>query len=220
MHLFLILKQDFLRLFRINNKISENLILFFLSVFIFSFSIANISYDEAIIERVSVALIWFCLFFAVLFNSGSMFMEDFKDSSLQQYLLYTENLFWLVLSKIISNWLIFCLPIILFMPLITLILDLSLGIIYKILLSSILVSLFFKLICAFCAAIALSPSINKSVLLLIIFPIVIPMIVFANYTIMAGNFWSGMQMITALILFLAPILIFLISEILKISISN
>jgi len=46
------------------------------------------------------------------------------------------------------------------------------------------------------------------------------MIVFANYTIMAGNFWSGMQMITALILFLAPILIFLISEILKISISN
>ena len=217
---FLILKQDFYQFSRISNKISENLIFFFLSIFIFAFSISNLAYEKFFIEQISIALIWFCLFFSVLFQTDSLFLEDFKDGTLQQYFLYEQNLFWVIFAKILSNWIIFCLPIILCFPILSLILDLSIILILKISFSALLVSLFFKLICAFCAAMTLSPEINKSVLLLIIFPLIIPVIVFANYTLIGQNFWQGIMLITALIMFLGPILMLIISEIIKISISN
>jgi len=215
--MFLIFKNQFLLNCRDSGYIINAIIFFFLSIVIFSLPIAYFENKE-FLQIISISVIWFCLFFVILLNVDNIFQQDFKDGTLEQFIINGDNFFFIILSKIISSWMIFCLPIISIIPLACLLLYISSHIIFNIFIISILVSFLMKLLVVFGASILLLPSVGRSMLLLIVFPLIIPVIIFANSALMVGGFFTAVEFLLSIVCFMTPILTLAVVEIIKITI--
>ena len=158
--MFLIFKNQFLLNCRDNSHVVNAVIFFFLAIIIFSLPISRFENKESL-QIIAISIIWFCLLFAILLNVENIFQKDFQDGTLEQFIIHSDNFFFIILSKIISNWVIFCLPIISTIPLACLLLDISSYIIFNIIIISILVSFLIKLLTVFGASILLLPSVGR-----------------------------------------------------------
>jgi len=54
---------------------------------------------------------------AIMFSMDSLFRADYEDGSLEQLLMSPQPLYFLLLAKVFSHWLVSCLPIIILAPL-------------------------------------------------------------------------------------------------------
>jgi heme exporter protein B len=215
--MFLIFKNQFLLNYRDSSYITNAVIFFFLSIVIFSLPIASFENKESL-EIISISFIWFCLLFAILLNVENIFQQDFKDGTLEQFIIHGDNLFFIILSKVISSWIIFCFPIISIIPLACLLLNISSHFIFNIIFVSILVSFLINLLTVFGASILLLPSASRSMLLLIIFPLVIPVIIFANSALLVSEFSFAIKFLFSIACFMTPILTLAVAEIIRITI--
>lgn len=102
----------------------SNPILFFI-IFISLFGI-GLGFDSEILMKISPAIIWIAFLLTSLFTIETLFRNEMEEGGVEQLLLSPYPLWWLILAKFIAIWLVSCLPLILFIPLLGMLMQLSL----------------------------------------------------------------------------------------------
>lgn len=143
--------------------------------------------DSAFLNKVAPGIIWVAALLAILLSIGNLFRHDAQEGSLDQLLLSPHPLTLLVLCKIISHWLTYCLPLILISPLLGLFLNLQPQEEYALIISLLLGTPVLSLLGAIGAALIVGIRGNGLLLPVLIMPLYIPVLIFGTGTIMAAN---------------------------------
>lgn len=98
-------------------------IVFFL-VFISLFGI-GLGFDNQRLIGASPAIIWISFLFITLTTIDNLFRREQEEGTLAQLVLSPYPLWWLLLAKAVTFWLVACLPLVLLTPLFGLIMQLS-----------------------------------------------------------------------------------------------
>jgi len=69
------------------------------------------------LSSIASGVVWVTALLAIMFSMDSLFRADYEDGSLEQLLMSPQPLYFLLLAKVFSHWLVSCLPIIILAPL-------------------------------------------------------------------------------------------------------
>lgn len=211
MTLFLIfLKSELAKSGKNFSLLVQNILFFLLTCFLFFF-LSSKSAPASQIEAINI--IYFCLLFSLFFSNSDFLKTDFKDGTVEQMIIYSENFEVFVFAKIIANFILFCLPILLVSPVILKSLNLAFGI--EFVLISFFASLAINFICAFCGCLNIAGS-KMSLIAILIIPLIVPVLLIANVGIIDDNFSKAVKILAAISIFFGAISTFAIAKIVKI----
>ena len=202
-------------------QILNNVIFFIIASSIFAIISAKTNILYHLTGQISI--IWFCLLFSIIIGINNFLKDDYEDGTLEQILIKPNEFEIFIFAKFISNWLIYCLPLILFTPFIILILKINFDLWLQIMLVATITTLIINSIGCFCASLMLANNKNESLLSILILPLIIPVIIFANSAYIVkndNNFLDSIIFLSLIFSFLAPILVFASSFAIKIIVKN
>lgn len=220
MSIFLIiLKQEFTLAGRNLAKIFQNFLFFFISFSVF-FLISQNQQNQLLSPYLAIDAILFCLIFSLIFSNSNFLSEDFSDGTLEQIIISQPNLEIFVLAKMLGNWLIFSLPILISIPLIGIGIGLNQNFITDFFILTTIASLTINFICAFCGSLSMAQ--NKAPMIAVLaLPLVIPVLLIAcgNFSI-AGiseeDFGSALKILSGICVFVGSICVLGAAKIIKI----
>ena len=115
------LKRDLLIACRRRNDVVNPFMFFFIVASLFPIAISP---DADKLGEISAGVLWIAALLAGLLSMDSLFRADYEDGSLEQLLLSPHPLYFMVLAKNISHWLVSGLPVVLVSPLLAYMLNL------------------------------------------------------------------------------------------------
>lgn len=196
---FIIFQQELLVNFRQLGKIWANF-LFFL-IFVSSFFILAQNQSDQTLD--SSIIIWFSLLSCLIFSAAEFLKKDFDDGLIEQILLSCENFEIFILAKMLANWLICCLPILLAVFFIRPESDFLILI--------FLASLAINFICCFCGSLSILGN-SAPTIAVIALPLIIPVLLLSY-----GDFFVSFKILAGLNIFLGTVLVFATAKIVKIA---
>ena len=110
---WIILHQEFVLAGKNLAKILQNFLFFFISLSIF-FLISQNQQNQLSSPFLSIDIILFCLVFSLIFSNSDFLHEDVRDGTLDQIIILQPNLEIFILAKMLGNWLILIMPILIF----------------------------------------------------------------------------------------------------------
>lgn len=146
-------------------------------------------------------IILFSLISCIIFSSAEFLKKDFESGLSEQMILSCDNFEIFIAAKMLANWLICSLPILFVVVVIN----------PDFLLSTLFVSLIINFICCFCGSLSILGNAAPMIAALAL-PLIIPVLLIA-----LGEASSSLKILGGLCFFLAPILIFATSKIVKIA---
>ena len=216
-----IILQDLKLAFSNFSQFFNQIVFFFIAIVLFVISFPADSFSHQ--ELSQIAIIWFCLIFALIISISNFLKDDFFDGTIDQLFILRQSTYEIIIAKITANWLIYSLPLIFSLPIAIIILKINYLFWPHIFIIALIVSLIVNLIACFCASLALLSSKNQSLLILLILPLIIPIIIFANAAFINSNidsFSNSVFFLFLILLFLSPILVFCSSFVLKIALRS
>jgi len=177
-------KRDLTILMR--NKSEVLIPILFFTVIVSLFPLA-LSFEFNNLDLIAPGIIWFAALLAILLSVDSIFREDYSNGVLEQLNLLPIPLSLIVFFKILLNWLCNILPLILMLPLIGIVYNMSLQSIMLAIISLILGSVSLHFVGSLMAAITLSLPRAGMLTIVIILPIFVPILLFATSIIWQYN---------------------------------
>jgi heme exporter protein B len=166
--LTIILRRDLLIAFRRSATYITPLIFFLIVVTFFPLALGP---QESLLSSLAPGVIWIATLLASLLAVESIFSEDFRDGTLDNFFISLEPSFVLVFAKVLIHWLITGLPIMAASIIAAIILYLPFDSFLPILLSLILGTSFMSLLGALGAALSLGKSAILSAIIVLPFSI-------------------------------------------------
>jgi len=156
--------------------------LIFFSIVLSLFPLA-ISPDPLVLQKIAPGVIWIAALLASILALENIFQSDIEEGYLEQLLLSSHPLSWLLLAKISAHWLVAELPLIILAPFLAWVFHLSSVSMLTLLLSLLLGTPIISLVGTFGVALTLGLR-NQGVLLsLLILPLLVPVLIFAVSTV-------------------------------------
>ena len=115
------LKRDLLIAYKRKNDMVNPFMFFLIVASLFPI---GISPDPDRLAEIATGVLWISALLASLLAMDNLFRSDYEDGSLEQLLLSPHPLYFLVLAKNISHWLVSGLPVALISPLVAYMLNL------------------------------------------------------------------------------------------------
>lgn len=222
MQLFMsLLLRDLTIASRKRGEILNPIIFFGLIILLFPI---GISASEKLLAEIAPGLLWIAALLATMLSLDNLFNDDFRDGTIEQWVVSRHSLLLFVYARLCSHWLIINLPLIIIAPLFALSLNLEEEAIWVLVLSLILGTPLLTFIGAM--GVALTTGLNKSSMLLplLVLPFYIPVLIFgASAVEVSADGWSAsgqLYILAALFvlgLTLAPLAI---TSALKVSVSQ
>ena len=178
--------------------------------------------DLKILRSISPGLVWIAFLLSTLLNMPLLFTDDFKDGSLDVIIIESDNPILSILSKILSFWTAVILPIILFIPIAGVMLNLGFDQTSEIIILLLISSPYIILVSAIGSAITIK-TINSGLLITsLITPFYIPILIigtlpFINNDFINFGFVRSAMLLTATSLLSMVILPYFIIYILRIN---
>lgn len=178
--------------------------------------------DLKILRSISPGLVWIAFLLSTLLNMPLLFTDDFKDGSLDVIIIESDNPILSILSKILSFWTAVILPIILFIPIAGVMLNLGFDQTSEIIILLLISSPYIILVSAIGSAITIK-TINSGLLITsLITPFYIPILIigtlpFINNDFINFDFIRSAMLLTAASLLSMVILPYFIIYILRIN---
>lgn len=166
--LTIILRRDLLIAFRRSATYITPLIFFLIVVTFFPLALGP---QESLLSSLAPGVIWIATLLASLLAVESIFSEDFRDGTLDNFFISLEPSFVLVFAKVLIHWLITGLPIMAASIIAAIFLYLPFDSFLPILLSLILGTSFMSLLGALGAALSLGKSAILSAIIVLPFSI-------------------------------------------------
>ncbi len=196
-------------------KILANFLFFLISVAIF-FLISQNQEVQGSTTFYSVTIIWFSLLFCLIFSAAEFLKKDFDDGTIEQVLTSCENFEIFILAKMLGNWLVCCLPILISIFPLGIGLGFEKDFVINFLILIFLASLAINFICSLCGS--LSTLGNSAPMIgVIVLPLIIPVLLIA-FGGMAGDFWTSFKILAGLCVFVSATSIFATAKIVRIAV--
>lgn len=187
------------------HRLSSLNALLFLLVIISLFPLAT-SADPKTLQLIGPGVIWVCALLAMLLSMQQFFKEDYQDGSLDHLLMTSAPLTYYVLAKVTVHWFCLALPLIILVPLMGLLYQLSMHTLLILIVSLFLGTPSLILIAAMLAALIVQLRQNSVLILLMALPLYAPILIFGSAAPMALSVWP-----LAAFAFLAAILVLTLS---------
>ena len=209
--LTIILKRDLLIAFRKSSTYITPLVFFLIVVTFFPLALGP---QESLLSSLAPGVIWIAALLASLLAVETIFSDDFRDGTLDEFFISLEPSFILVFAKVLIHWLITGLPILFASLIAAIVLYLPFESFIPMLLSLILGTSFMSLLGALGAALSLGRSAILSAI--IVLPFSIPTLLMGTSVIsssLTNQDFSGFLMIMGAMLALGiPLLCLLTVE--------
>jgi len=153
--------------------------LFFFVIFIALAGVA-LGGNNTALKNIATAIIWLAIIFALLLSFQSIFEDDFQDGSLEQIKTSSLTTPTYVTAKFLSHWIIVILPLIVVLPLVTLLLNLSFADYAGLLYSVLFASPALIILGGFCAACMVGSKSSNYLIILLAVPLFIPIVIFGT----------------------------------------
>lgn len=177
-HKMAILHIIFFELMRQIKKIGSLISLLFFFIMAVSLFPFGIGVEDNIISKIAPGILWVCVLLSSLMATSGLFSEDYEDGTLAQLILTGTITEFIVLSKMISHWIVTSLPIIIITPIAAELLKLDGEKIYDILIALLVGTPAITAISSIGASLTLGLSRNQALISLIILPLYIPFLIF------------------------------------------
>ena len=164
----IILRRDLLIAFRRSSTYITPLIFFLIVVTFFPLALGP---QEKLLSSLAPGVIWIAALLASLLAVETIFSEDFRDGTLDDFFVSLEPSFILVFAKVVIHWLITGLPILIASSIAAIILYLPMQSFLPMLLSLMLGTSFMSLLGALGAALSLGKSAILSAIIVLPFSI-------------------------------------------------
>ncbi len=189
----LLLKRDLIIAFRRSSTYITPLVFFLIVITFFPLALGP---QESLLSSLAPGVIWIAALLASLLAVESIFSEDFRDGSLDDFFISLEPSFVLVFAKVMIHWLITGLPILIASSLAAIILYLPLDSFVPMIISLLLGTSFMSLLGALGAALSLGKSAILSAI--IVLPFSIPTLLMGTAVVTSaalGQDYNGFLMI-------------------------
>lgn len=117
-----LLKRELLRHWRSRQDVLNPLMFFVITISLFPLAVTP---DGELLSMMSGGVVWVCALLAAMLSLESMYRDDYRDGSLELLLIQTGSPYLVVVSKIISHWLMTGIPLVLISPLLAIMLQLN-----------------------------------------------------------------------------------------------
>ena len=191
--LTIILKRDLLIAFRKSSTYITPLVFFLIVVTFFPLALGP---QESLLSSLAPGVIWIAALLASLLAVDTIFSDDFRDGTLDEFFISLEPSFVLVFAKVLIHWLITGLPILFASLIAAIVLYLPFDSFIPMLLSLILGTSFMSLLGALGAALSLGRSAILSAI--IVLPFSVPTLLMGTSVIsssLTNQDFSGFLMI-------------------------
>ncbi|HIE78836.1 MAG TPA: heme exporter protein CcmB [Candidatus Thioglobus sp.] len=195
------LKRDLRIAIRNPSSVMNPLLFFVISVSLFPLAISP---ESSTLSQIAAGIIWVASMLSVLLSLNTIFHNDFENGVLEQMAISHHSLPLLILSKIISHWILTGIPIILLSPLLGVFLFLDSKATLVLMTTLLLATPSLSLIGSIGASLIVSIKNTGMLLSLLVLPLYIPILIFASSAVSQSQF--GID-ITGQLYFLAAILV-------------
>lgn len=199
-----------------------NPLLFFIIV-VSLFPLA-VSPDRALLHTIAPGLIWVTAVLASMMASERLFHADFIDGSLEQWLLTPWPLPWLILLKLLTQWVLLVVPLIIICPLLGFLLSMTAAQLHVLIYSLLLGTPCLCLLTALVVALTLGLPGGRLLLALLLLPLYVPILIFAAGSVanagMGVAVYGQLALLAALLLLLLVLAPVVIAAALRLSLSQ
>ena len=175
-----------------------------------------------LLELISPGLLWIAFLLSILLNISHVYESDYRDGSLDLLILESDLPELMLISKIISFWLLIILPVIIFLPLGGIMLNMQPNDLIKIIFLIIVSSPYMILIASIGSAIAIKMNNSELLVTLLVTPFYDPILIigtlpFVENDILDFTFFRSSLLLGAATLFTLAIIPFLVTYILRVN---
>ena len=217
----IIVQKELSVYFRNLNNIFLPLIFFFLIISIFPLVLGP---EKKLFDKIIPGIIWITTILTTILTSNNFFKDDFNNGIIEIYLTSDSSIELILFLKIISSWFFTCLPIIIFIPLVSVLFNISFDSALVILATLIIGTPVLISIGIFGSALTMGLSKNNILIPVIVVPFYIPVLIFSASAIEAVSIGLSYEMqiyiLLALLLLTLPIMPYLLKYTLRLSINN
>jgi|TARA_B100001769_G_scaffold174176_1_gene137329 heme exporter protein B len=217
----IIVQKELSVYFRNLNNIFLPLIFFFLIISIFPLVLGP---EKKLFDKIIPGIIWITTILTTILTSNNFFKDDFNNGIIEIYLTSDSSIELILFLKIISSWFFTCLPIIVFIPLVSVLFNISFDSALVILATLIIGTPVLISIGIFGSALTMGLSKNNILIPVIVVPFYIPVLIFSASAIEAVSIGLSYEMqiyiLLALLLLTLPIMPYLLKYTLRLSINN
>ena len=217
----IIVQKELSVYFRNLNNIFLPLFFFFLIISIFPLVLGP---EKKLFDKIIPGIIWITTILTTILTSNNFFKDDFNNGIIEIYLTSDSSIELILFLKIISSWFFTCLPIIVFIPLVSVLFNISFDSALVILATLIIGTPVLISIGIFGSALTMGLSKNNILIPVIVVPFYIPVLIFSASAIEAVSIGLSYEMqiyiLLALLLLTLPIMPYLLKYTLRLSINN
>lgn len=175
-----------------------------------------------LLELISPGLLWIAFLLSILLNISHVYESDYRDGSLDLLILESDLPELMLISKIISFWLLIILPVIIFLPLGGIMLNMQPNDLIKIIFLIIVSSPYMILIASIGSAIAIKMNNSELLVTLLVTPFYVPILIigtlpFVENDILDFTFFRSSLLLGSATIFTLAIIPFLVTYILRVN---
>ena len=170
----LILRQGGLLAWRSSARLWQSLAFFVLVMVMFAIALGQ---NPGLLQKTAPGVIWVGVLLAMLIHLDRGFREECRTGALDIWLTSIYPLSWLVLAKVISDWLMVILPLLILQPLIGLLLGLSSSVIGTLSLTLLLGTPTLYFLGAIFSALVVSFQQSSWLMALLLLPLTVPIFI-------------------------------------------
>ena len=164
--------------------------------------------DLKYLRMIGPGVIWVAALLATLMSLPKLFKEDYRDGTLEQYMLSPHPLGLIVFAKVLAHWVLYCVPLIIVAPLLAMMFHISVNAMGILELGLLLGTPMFSFLGAIIAALTVGLRNGGLLMALILLPLYVPSLIFGTMAVIAVD--TGMQA-TAELSLLAALLSFTVT---------
>tara|TARA_E500000178_G_scaffold353789_1_gene420660 strand:+ start:962 stop:1624 length:663 start_codon:yes stop_codon:yes gene_type:complete len=217
----ILIKKELSLYFRNLNNIFLPLIFFFLIISIFPLVLGP---EKTLFNKIIPGVIWITAILTTLLTSNNFFKEDFNAGIIETYLTSDVSIEIVLFIRIIVCWIFTCLPIVIFIPIVSILFDITFQSSIVILLTLVIGTPILISIGIFGSALTLGLAKNNILTPVIIIPFYIPVLIFSASAIQSVSaglpYDMQIYILASLLTLVLPTMPYLLKYTLEISINN
>jgi heme exporter protein B len=170
-----IVTRDLTLAWRRRADVLSTLIFFVIVVSLFPLGIGP---ESQLLRSIAPGVVWVAALLASMLSLNRVFANDYSDGTLDQMLLTPQPLYLVVMGKVVAQWLVSELPLVLIAPLIGVQFDLPSDTLFVLFISLLIGTPILSLIGSVGAALTLGLRGGGVLIALLILPLYIPVLIF------------------------------------------
>ena len=170
-----IVTRDLMLAWRRRADVLSTLIFFVIVVSLFPLGIGP---ERQLLRSIAPGVVWVAALLASMLSLNRVFANDHSDGTLEQMLLTPQPLYLVVMGKVVAQWLVSELPLVLIAPLIGVQFDLPPDTLFVLFISLLIGTPILSLIGSVGAALTLGLRGGGVLIALLILPLYIPVLIF------------------------------------------